>query len=139
FNIFSIANGSKMTNGKFIFPYFTRYSSKVFVFTENGGFQLNSVTLQSEKAYDNFFHIPEPTLKPEAMGTSFNNTHFLINNGDVQNGSNFKFSGRLRGDYKAAPFVLSRNSGGPVLVIYDTKNRRFMQLPLFGKTFGIYE
>lgn len=143
FDIYSSTNGSKLANAKGIYQYYTPYDNKVYVYTDNDGVRMNGITLKNEANYSQIFYIPESVQKPQKFGASWNSTMFLINDGGVQSGGySFKYSGRLRGDYSAAPYLLPRKmippNFPPVMVIYDTRNKRFMQLALFTYEFGSY-
>ncbi|WP_294081329.1 PKD-like family lipoprotein [Proteiniphilum sp. UBA5384] len=134
-NYYSETTRGEMLPGK---PLFISYGQDYYyVFTEQGGYRLNTAGLELMEDWDQMFY-NTPSYKPQALNY-INNCEFLVNNGKLHvlytNKTNDrKFSAPIGGDYSASPFLSDRTraSYGAISgainsdqVIFDEKSLGF--------------
>lgn len=144
-NIYSLANGDKLNNGKFLIQdYIDNGNGDIFVLDENGGGQLSTVDFSEKLSFAKMFTFPESVHKPAVIGFSRNRSRYLINNDQVNcRWSGATFTPSLLTDekgYEVAPFILyTSDSEAPGTVIYDNLNKRFLQISTWANKTGVYE
>ena len=149
YHVYSGVNDLEVTNGKFLgFVSASSFTSNysLYFYTETGGIQLDLNTFDMvSNDYASWFSFPMSiTPAPEALTVTSRPMEVIINKGlvhvwDHMSMSETTYGDRLSGDYEAAPYLLKMTGTKFATVIFDTKNKRFAPIDVFGSNVGQFE